>query len=61
MGKTFGVSMRILLDSGLKLEPHQIASNMEKEVKSIIPNPRVSIGTEPLEVIERTSGGLLRS
>jgi divalent metal cation (Fe/Co/Zn/Cd) transporter len=46
IGKTFDVSMRILLDGGLKIEPHQIALNIEKEVKSIIPNSRVSIGTE---------------
>lgn len=47
IGKRFDVSMRVLVDSNLEFEPHQIALNIEKEVKSIIPNSRVSIDTEP--------------
>lgn len=38
--------MHVLVDSNLEFEPHQIALNIEKEVKSTIPNARVSIDTE---------------
>jgi divalent metal cation (Fe/Co/Zn/Cd) transporter len=48
IGKTFDVSMRVLLDGNLRFgDPHKIALNIEKEVKSVIPNSRVSIDTEP--------------
>jgi divalent metal cation (Fe/Co/Zn/Cd) transporter len=46
IGKRFDVSMRVLLDSNAKFEPHQVALNIEKEVKKIIPNSRVAIDTE---------------
>lgn len=47
IGKTFDVSMRVLLDGNVRFKPHQIALNIEREVKKIIPNSRVSIDTEP--------------
>jgi divalent metal cation (Fe/Co/Zn/Cd) transporter len=48
IGKRFDVRMRVLLDSDVGIDdPHRIASNIEREVKSIIPNSRVSIDTEP--------------
>ena len=48
IGKRFDVNVRVLLDSNRGFEdPHKIALNIEKEVKTIIPNSRVSIDTEP--------------
>jgi divalent metal cation (Fe/Co/Zn/Cd) transporter len=47
-GKRFDVSMRVLLESDLNIEAtHKIALDIEKEVKDVIPNARVSIDTEP--------------
>jgi len=48
-GKRFYVDMHVLLDKNLRFEDtHKIASNIEREVKSVIPNARVTIHTEPL-------------
>jgi divalent metal cation (Fe/Co/Zn/Cd) transporter len=48
-GKRFYVEMHILLDSNLRFEDtHKIASNIEREVKSVVPHARVTIHTEPL-------------
>jgi divalent metal cation (Fe/Co/Zn/Cd) transporter len=47
-GKRFYVDMHILLDKNLSFEDtHKIASNIEREVKSVVPNARVTIHTEP--------------
>jgi divalent metal cation (Fe/Co/Zn/Cd) transporter len=48
-GKRAYIEMHVLLDSNLTFEEtHRIASNIETEVKSIIPNARVTIHTEPV-------------
>jgi len=48
-GKRFYVEMHILLDSNLRFEDtHKISSNIEREVKKVVPNARVTIHTEPL-------------
>ncbi len=48
-GKRFYVDMHVLLDKNLSFEDtHKIASNIEREVKEVIPNARVTIHTEPL-------------
>jgi len=48
IGKRYDVNMRVVLDSDLGLDdPHKISLKIEKEVKSILPNSRVSIDTEP--------------
>ena len=48
-GKRLYVEMHVLLDSNLRFEDtHKIASNIEREVKSIVPHARVTIHTEPL-------------
>lgn len=49
IGKRFDVGIRVLLDSDVKLEPHEIALSVEKGVKSILPNSRVSIDTVRFE------------
>lgn len=47
-GKRYDVSMHVALDSNLTLEEtHKIALDIEKEVKTIVPNARVTINTEP--------------
>jgi divalent metal cation (Fe/Co/Zn/Cd) transporter len=47
-GKRFYVEMHVLLDSNLRFEDtHKIASDIEREVKSVVPNARVTIHTEP--------------
>jgi len=47
--KRFYVEMHVLLDSNLTFEKaHKIASDIEREVKSVVPNARVTIHTEPL-------------
>lgn len=48
-GKRFYVEMHILLDGNLRFEEtHRIASNIEREVKNVVPNARVTIHTEPI-------------
>lgn len=48
-GKRFDVDMHVSLDSNLRFEDvHKIASNVEREVKSVVPNARVTVHTEPL-------------
>ena len=48
-GKRFYIEMHVLLDSNLRFEDtHRIASEIEREVKSVVPNARVTIHTEPL-------------
>lgn len=48
-GKRFYVDMHVLLDKNLSFEDtHRIASNIEREVKAVVPNARVTIHTEPL-------------
>ena len=49
-GKRFYVEMHVQLENNLKPEDaHKIALNIEREVKSVVPNARVSIHTEPFE------------
>ena len=49
IGRRFEVAMHVSLDSDLKFETvHEIASNVEKEVKKILPNARVTVHTEPV-------------
>jgi divalent metal cation (Fe/Co/Zn/Cd) transporter len=48
-GKRFYVEMHVLLDSNLRFEDaHKISSSIEREVKGVVPNARVTIHTEPL-------------
>lgn len=48
-GKRFYVDMHVLLDNNLRFEEaHKIASRIERDVRSVIPNARVTIHTEPL-------------
>ena len=48
-GKRVYVDMHALLDSNLSFEnAHRIASNIESEVKQIVPNARITIHTEPV-------------
>jgi divalent metal cation (Fe/Co/Zn/Cd) transporter len=49
-GKRFYVEMHVSLDSSLGFEDtHKIALDIEREVKSVVPNARVTINTEPPE------------
>ena len=49
-GKRLYVEMHVSLDSSLDFEDtHKISIDIEREVKSIIPNARVTINTEPPE------------
>ena len=48
-GKRFYVEMHVLLDSNLRFEDaHKIASDIEREVKNVVPNARVTVHTEPV-------------
>jgi divalent metal cation (Fe/Co/Zn/Cd) transporter len=48
IGKRYDVNMRVVVDSDSGSDdPHKISLKIEKEVKSILPNSRVSIDTEP--------------
>jgi divalent metal cation (Fe/Co/Zn/Cd) transporter len=48
-GKRAYIEMHVLLDSNLTFEEtHRIASLIETEVKSVVPNARVTIHTEPV-------------
>lgn len=48
-GKKVDVSMNIMLDSKLSFKDvHKFVSNIEREVKSIVPNARVTVQTESL-------------
>jgi divalent metal cation (Fe/Co/Zn/Cd) transporter len=68
-GKRAYVEMHVLLDNNLTFEEtHRIASNIESEVRSTVPNARVTIHTEPVgsghqniwnlikEIAEKTQG-----
>ncbi len=47
--KRFYVEMHVLLDRNLRFEDaHKIASRIEREVKDVVPNARVTIHTEPV-------------
>jgi len=49
VGKRVDVNMNISLDSELKFEDvHEIISNVERRVKKVIPNARVTVQTQPL-------------
>lgn len=49
IGRRYDVIMHISLDNNLKFEDvHKIASEVETEVRSIIPNARVTVHTEPV-------------
>lgn len=49
-GKRFYVEMHVSLDGNLGFEgTHKIALDVEREVKSMVPNARVTIHTEPPE------------
>ena len=49
IGRRFDVAMHVSLDSNLKFETvHEIASSVEREVKKILPNARVTVHTEPV-------------
>ena len=48
-GKRLYVDMHVLLDSNLRFEDtHRIASSIEREVRKMVPNARVTIHTEPV-------------
>jgi divalent metal cation (Fe/Co/Zn/Cd) transporter len=48
-GKKFYVEMHVLLNRNLTLEDtHKIATNIERQVKSVVPDARVTIHTEPI-------------
>ena len=50
-GKRYDISINVWLDSNLKLEEaHRIALNIEREVKNITPNSRVTVNTQPLKI-----------
>jgi divalent metal cation (Fe/Co/Zn/Cd) transporter len=49
-GKRLYVEMNVSLDSSLRfVDAHKVALNIEREVKSIVPNARVVIHTEPYQ------------
>lgn len=49
IGKKYDVDMHVSLESNLRFEyVHKIASEVEREVKNIIPNARVTVHTEPV-------------
>jgi divalent metal cation (Fe/Co/Zn/Cd) transporter len=49
-GKRLEVDMHVLLDSDLRFEDvHKIASEVEREVKNVFPNARVTVHTEPVK------------
>ncbi len=57
-GKRFYVEMHVLLDSNMRFEDtHRIASNIEREIKSVVPNAIVTIHTEPLRTHAQSPGG----
>ena len=48
-GKRFDVDMHASLDSNLSFEDvHRITSSISKEVRSVVPNARVTVQTEPV-------------
>ena len=60
-GKRFDVDMHLLLDSGLRLEDvHKIASNVERVVKKVVPNARVTVQTEPLGSDKHNLGRMIK-
>jgi len=61
IGRRFDVAMHVSLDSNLKFETvHEIASNVEREVKKILPNARVTVHTEPVGVNRHDISKLVR-
>lgn len=47
-GKRFDVNMHVSLDSSLRFEDvHRIASKVEREVRRVLPNARVTVQTDP--------------
>jgi divalent metal cation (Fe/Co/Zn/Cd) transporter len=49
-GKRVDVDMHVSLDSDLRFEDvHRIASGVEREVKKVVPNARVTVHTEPVK------------
>jgi divalent metal cation (Fe/Co/Zn/Cd) transporter len=49
-GKRVDVDMHVSLDSDLRFEDvHKIASDVEREVKKVVPNARVTVHTEPVK------------
>lgn len=60
-GKRFYVEMRVSLDNNLGLEDaHKIALSIEREVKSLVPNARVNVHTEPFEGRREGIWGLVK-
>jgi len=60
-GKRFYVWMHVSLDSNLRFEDaHKIASGIEREVRSVVPNARVTIHTEPVGSGRESVGRLVR-
>ncbi len=48
-GKRVDITMRLSLDSNLRFENvHKIVLNIDREVKRVIPNARVTVQTEPV-------------
>jgi divalent metal cation (Fe/Co/Zn/Cd) transporter len=49
-GKRVDVDMHVSLDNNLRFEDvHKIASDVEREVKKVVPNARVTVHTEPVK------------
>jgi divalent metal cation (Fe/Co/Zn/Cd) transporter len=49
IGKNYEVSMHVSIDRNLRFEDvHKIASHAEEEVRTILPNARVTVHTEPV-------------
>lgn len=62
IGKRFDVDMHVSLDTNLRFEAvHKIASDVEREVKNILPNARVTVHTEPVGNSEHNIWGLVKS
>ncbi len=60
-GKRYDVDMHLLLDNNLRFEDvHKIASNVEREVKRVLPNSRVTVHTEPLGNSRPNLGGMIK-
>lgn len=60
-GKRFDVDMHLLLDSDLRLEDvHKITSNVDREVRKVVPNARVTVQTEPLGGDKRNLGRMIK-
>ena len=56
-GKRVYVEVHVLLDNSLSFEEtHGISTSIENELKSVIPNGRVTIHTEPVGGSHEMSG-----